>query len=210
MKLVADVTVSLPFKLDFCAKGPDVEPLQFDSGNYSAVLYFPPSMSDGTVGQSFFSNGWAWWTGTSLRLTLKRPIHESEIDIDLVRKTTISTANSILRTFLNSYRTRFQKAEVHPVKVDPKLLTLAVEYENGSLDSLPEPDEEFFYRHIPVDPPLSTTVNATTLGQLLSDLVGDIEPSMSDQFILDTEWLEQIGENRRAEILHNLTNSLTD
>ena len=54
MKLIADTLIELPFKLDFCSRKPDVEPLTCELDGASATLFFPPSLSDGTDGQGIF------------------------------------------------------------------------------------------------------------------------------------------------------------
>ena len=58
MKLIADALISLPFTLDFCAKGPDVEPLTCALNGMDATLFFTPSLSEGTDGQGIFGE-WA-------------------------------------------------------------------------------------------------------------------------------------------------------
>ena len=139
LKVIGDVTVALPYTMDFCAKGPDVEPLFVDYKNVHITVFFPPSMSDGTVGQSFFPSGWAWWTGQSLRITLEQPLLESDIDMAALRTTMRDAANWILFQLLNAYRARMDRPEIYPVKIDPKLLVLTIEYSNGEVDAFQSP-----------------------------------------------------------------------
>ena len=54
MKFIADALIPLPFTLDFCARGPDVEPLVCTLNGLDATLFFPPSLSDGTDGAGDF------------------------------------------------------------------------------------------------------------------------------------------------------------
>ena len=201
MKVIGDVTVALPYTMDFCAKGPDVEPLFVDYKNVHITVFFPPSMSDGTVGQSFFPSGWAWWTGQSLRITLEQPLLESDIDMAALRTTMRDAANWILFQLLNAYRARMDRPEIYPVKIDPKLLVLTIEYSNGEVDALPEPEDAFFYRSLPDDAPLQRSINSQTLGGLMQDISSNNSPSTYDLLILDAEWLEAQGDFERATVI---------
>ena len=89
MKLIADALITLPFTLDFCAKGPDVEPLTCTLNGMDATLFFPPSLSEGTDGQGIFGE-WAWWTGKNLRLVLELTIAGDE-DTEMLRTEALAT-----------------------------------------------------------------------------------------------------------------------
>jgi hypothetical protein len=204
MKVVGDVTVSLPYVLNFCAKGPDVEPIVVALDDVEVTLFFPPSMSDGTVGQSFFPSGWAWWTGSTLRLTVTSPALESQIDVEEARRHLLLYANHVLRRFLNAYRVRFHQPQIHAVLIDPKEFVLSIRYENGVSDLLPEPESEFFFRHLPSDAPLNTSVNTTTLDHLRGEITSGSEVAVEQQLVLDAEWLESIGESDRANFIRKM------
>ena len=197
MKLIADALISLPFTLDFCSQGPDVEPLTCRLADTDATLIFPPSLSEGTDGQGIIA-GWAWWTGKSLRLVLERDV-DSVDDVPALRETMLAIGNEVLRRFLNAYRWRFHAPGVHPVRIDPRALTLQALHADGTSETLEEPFASFFYRSLPPEPPLSTSVNATTIAQLQADVQDGAEPPMRDQLGLDAEALEAQGEAKRAE-----------
>jgi hypothetical protein len=203
MKLVGDVTVGLPYTLDFCAKGPDIEPIIFDSNGVEITIFFPPSMSDGTVGQSFFASGWAWWTGTTLRLTMSQNIVGDNLDIEQARASFIEIGNKTLRRLLNSYRVRFHRPHIYPMRIDPKALVLKIEYHTGAAENLPEPFDAFFYQHIPDLAPLESSINLTTLSELAADLAGAGEQSVDEQLLLDAEWLESLQEFDRATAIRD-------
>ena len=62
MKLIADAFIALPFTIDLCARGPDVDPLACTLNGFQATLFFPPSLGEDTDGQGIFGE-WAWWNG---------------------------------------------------------------------------------------------------------------------------------------------------
>lgn len=202
MKLTADVLVQLPFALDFCATRPHVEPLLCEMEGWHATLWFPPSMADGTDGKGVFAN-WAWWTGTTLRVVLERDV-ESVGDPDALRKRALETANMLIRRLLNSYRVRFGRADVHPVRIDPRALALSVTRENGAVEQLPEPEGAFFYQGMPSGPPLTTSVNAETLTALAADVQDGHEQPIAEQLALDAFALDLQGETERAAALRRL------
>ncbi len=205
MKLIADALITLPFTLDFCAKGPDVEPLACMLNGMDATLFFPPSLSEGTDGQGIFGE-WAWWTGKNLRLVLELTIIGDE-DTELLRTQALATGQEILRRFLNAYRWRFSRPEVHPVVLDPRVVTLSVQHDDGKIEKLPEPLSSFFYQNMPPKPPLETSVNATTLETLYADIQTGIDPPLAGQLRLDAEALEAQGETERAELVRGLITS---
>ena len=202
MKFIADALVHLPFTLDFCAKGPDVDPLTCTLNGYDATLFFPPSLSDGTDGQGIFGE-WAWWTGKTLRVVLQRTL-ETDEDTEALRGSALAVGNEILRRFLNSYRWRFGSAAVHPVQIDTRLLTLSVLYPDGTTEALPEPFSAFFYQTLPEKPPLETSVNAETLATLRTDVQDAKSPPLAGQLRLDAEALEWQGELERADLIRGL------
>ena len=204
MKLVGDALISLPFTLDFCSQGPDVEPLTCRLSETDVMLIFPPSLSEGTDGQGIIA-GWAWWTGRSLRLVLEREV-DSVDDVPALRAALLATGNEVLRRFLNAYRWRFHAPAVHPVRIDPRVLTLQAVHADGTSEPLEEPFASFFYRSLPPEPPLSTSVNATTVAQLQADVQDSTEPPMDDQLELDAEALEVWGESERANRLREVRN----
>ena len=202
MKLIADALISLPFTLDFCAKGPDVEPLTCTLNGMNATLFFPPSLSDGTDGQGIFGE-WAWWTGKNLRLVLEQTINGTE-DTEMLRTEALATGQEILRRFLNAYRWRFSQPEVHPIVLDPRVVMLSVQHDDGKLEKLPEPLSSFFYQNMPSKPPLETSVNATTLMTLYEDIQTAVDPPLAGQLRLDAEALDAQGETERAELVRGL------
>lgn len=202
MKLIADALINLPFTLDFCSRGPDVEPLVCTLNGLDATLFFPPSLSDGTDGQGIFGE-WAWWTGKSLRLILEQPLTGDE-DTESLRAATLVAGQEILRRFLNAYRWRFGKPEVHPIALDARALSLAIQHNDGSIEALSEPASAFFYQNMPSQAPLETSVNATTLDLLQSDVQAGISPPLAGQLRLDAEALEAQGETERAEMVRGL------
>ena len=199
MKLIADALIDLPYKLDFCAIGPDVEPLTLMLGDTDATLFFPPSLAEGTDGQGVFGK-WAWWTGKSLRLVLEREIDSAD-DLEPLRDAALVTGNTLLRRFLNAYRVRFRRPDVHPVRIDSRALSLEALHDDGRREALLEPISAFFYQQMPADPPLSRSVNATTREALLSDIAGGYEPSLAEQLELDADALDAYGETERAALL---------
>ena len=206
MKLIADALIELPFTLDFCARGPDVEPLVCTHADFNVTLFFPPSLSEGTDGQGIFGE-WAWWTGKTLRLVLEQPLQGDE-DTEDLRAAALSTAREILRRFLNSYRWRFGKPEAHPIVLDPRALSLSIQHEDGKIEALPEPSAEFFYQNMPSKPPLETSVNSTTLDTLRGDVQTNAVPPLAGQLRLDAEALEAQGEPERAGLLRELSERL--
>jgi len=202
MKLIADALISLPFTLDFCAKGPDVEPLTCTLNGMDATLFFPPSLSEGTDGQGIFGE-WAWWTGKTLRLVLEQTLM-GDADTEDLRKSALATGQEILRRFLNAYRWRFSQPEVHPIVLDPRVVTLSVQHDDGKIEKLPEPLGSFFYQNMPSKPPLETSVNTTTLMTLYEDIQSAIDPPLAGQLRLDAEALDAQGETERAEMVRGL------
>ena len=202
MKLIADALVELPFALDFCARGPDVDPLVCTLSGFDATLFFPPSLSEGTDGQGIFGE-WAWWTGRTLRLVLERTLAGDE-DTEALRALALAAGQELLRRFLNAYRWRFGKPEVHPVTLDPRALALSVQHDDGTTEALAEPLSAFFYQTMPAQPPLETSVNATTLDTLRADVQTGIAPPLAGQIRLDAEALDAQGEPERAELVRGL------
>lgn len=202
MKLIADALISLPFTLDFCAKGPDVEPLTCTLNGMDATLFFPPSLSEGTDGQGIFGE-WAWWTGKTLRLVLEQTLM-GDADTEDLRKSALATGQEILRRFLNAYRWRFSQPEVHPIVLDPRVVTLSVQHDDGKIEKLPEPLGSFFYQNMPSKPPLETSVNSTTLETLFADIQSAVDPPLAGQLRLDAEALDAQGETERAELVRGL------
>ncbi len=205
MKLIADALIELPFTLDFCSRGPDVEPLTFTLNGFDVTLFFPPSLSEGTDGQGIFGE-WAWWTGKSLRLILEQPLDGGE-DTETLRESAQATSQEILRRFLNAYRWRFGHPDVHPIVLDARALSLSLQYEDGKIEALSEPSSAFFYQKMPKSAPLETTVNATTLETLRGDIQSGIDPPLAGQLRLDAEALQAQGEVERAELVRGLINS---
>jgi hypothetical protein len=202
MKLIADALITLPFTLDFCAKGPDVEPLTCTLNGMDVTLFFPPSLSEGTDGQGIFGE-WAWWTGKTLRLVLEMPLTD-DADTEILRETALATGQEILRRFLNAYRWRFSQPEVHPIVLDPRVVSLSLQHNDGHLEALPEPLSSFFYQNMPSKPPLETSVNTTTLETLSADIQAGIDPPLSGQLRLDAEALDAQGETERAELVRGM------
>jgi len=205
MKLIADALITLPFTLDFCAKGPDVEPLTCSLNGMDVTLFFPPSLSEGTDGQGIFGE-WAWWTGKTLRLVLELPLTD-DYDTESLRGTALATGQEILRRFLNAYRWRFSQPEVHPIVLDPRVVALSLQHDDGHLEALPEPLSSFFYQNMPAKPPLETSVNTTTLQTLYADIQTGIDPPLAGQLRLDAEALGAQGEAERAELVRGLITS---
>lgn len=202
MRLIADTLIELPFKLDFCSQKPNVEPLTCHLDGTDITLWFPPSLSDGTDGQGIFG-GWAWWTGKTLRLVQEREIPDA-YDTEVLRTAALETGNTILRRFLNAYRWRFSRPDVHPVAIDARTLTLEVVHDDGTTEQLPEPFASFFYRNLPDTPPLETSVNAQTLATLQDDVQQGDPPPLSGQLRLDAEAIEAQGDHERAALVRSL------
>jgi len=205
MKLIADALIDLPFTLEFCARGPDVDPLVCSLSGFDATLFFPPSLSEGTDGQGIFGE-WAWWTGKTLRLVLEQPLAGGE-DTEVLRANALATGQEILRRFLNAYRWRFGKPQVHPVVLDARALSLSLQHDDGTVEALSEPMAAFFYQTMPSQAPLETTVNATTLDTLRGDVQAGIPPPLVGQLRLDAEALKAQGETERAEMVRGLIHS---
>ncbi len=202
MKLIADALIDLPFTLDFCARGPDVDPLVCTLNGFDATLFFPPSLSEGTDGQGIFGE-WAWWTGKTLRLVLEQPV-EGNGDTENLRAAALATSQEILRRFLNAYRWRFGKPQVHPVVLDARALSLSLQHDDGTIEALSEPLSAFFYQTMPNIPPLETSVNVATLDTLRGDVQAGTPPPLAGQLRLDAEALEAQGETERAELVKSL------
>jgi hypothetical protein len=196
IRLIADALIELPFKLDFCAQGPDVDPLTCEIERHQATIFFPPSLSDGTDGQGVFGD-WAWWTGKSIRLILERDVDSVE-DADTLRTEALAVGNEVLRRFLNSYRYRMNRPDVHPIKIDPRVLNLKAVGDEGKTFELPEPFSSFFYKSMPKEAPLDKSVNAQTLALFADDVRNGQESPMIEQLRLDAELLEAQGEIKRA------------
>jgi hypothetical protein len=203
MQIFGDVTVSLPYSLDYCAKGPDVSPLSIVRDGVEVTIFFPPSMSEGTVGQSFFSSGWAWWTGNTLRLTSSFII-ASEFDVEVVRHQLLSVSNDVLGKFLAAYRSQFYKPQIYPVVIDPKDYSLTLIHDDGSVEALPEPKAAFFYNRIPRDAPLETSINVDTLDLLREGVTTEGCGSPDSQLELDADWFESLGDAARAHRIRQL------
>ena len=205
MRIIGTVTVQLPFVLDYCAEGPDISPLSFVIDGATLTLQFPPSMADGTDGQSFFPSGWAWWTGRSLLLEVEQDIVESDLDeVEFFRTKFESVADEGLRRFLNAYRAQTGKVFVHPVRIDHKMLTLTLIEEDDNPQSLPEPVSRFFYNQTPADPPLDASLNRITLPLIQTAMTEDSRPSVEALLALDADWLESLGEHARAARIRTL------
>lgn len=167
-----------------------------------ATLFFPPSLSEGTDGQGIFGE-WAWWTGKSLRLILEQPLTGEE-ETETLRTATLATGQEILSRFLNAYRWRFGKPEVHPIVLGARALSLSIQHDDGSIEALAEPSAAFFYQTMPNEAPLETSVNTTTLETLQNDVQAGIAPPLAGQLRLDAEALEAQGETERAELVREL------
>lgn len=203
MHILADSLVHLPFRLDFCAKGPDVVPITCDIDRYHTILYFPPSMSDGTDGQGIFSE-WAWWTGTILRVTIEFDVAE-DFEVEVARRAAIQTGDEVLRRFLNAYRLKFDRPDVHPVKIDVRKLTLTGIHPDGRHETLPEPFDSFFYRTMPTEPPLGLSLNETNRKEIEAAVCNPIsDAAMPEHLRLDAQRLRAHGEHARADLVETL------
>jgi hypothetical protein len=202
MRLIADALIELPFKLDFCSQKPDIEPLTCRLEGAEVTLWFPPSLSDGTDGQGIFS-GWAWWTGTRLRIVQERDVPDAG-DVESLRAAALATGDEVLRRFLNAYRSRFRRGDVHPIRIDPRRLALEIVHDDGTREALAEPVSSFFYRNLPQDAPLERSVNARTLPALQDDVREGNMPPMADQLRLDADALDACGERERAALIRRL------
>ncbi len=202
MKVIADITLDLPFKLDYCAQSPDLDPLTCQADPFSVMLFFPSSLSETTDGQGIFGE-WSWWTGRRLRLWMETDV-ESVDDVAPIRGQAIAAGDEVLRRFLNAYRWRFGRPDIYPVRIDPRTVALIEVLEDGTHQPLPEPVEAFFYQTMPVAPPLQTSINSTTLDLLERDVREANEPAVSMQLDLDAEALEAQGEFLRADLVRAL------
>ena len=205
MKLIADALISLPFTIDMCARGPDVDPLACALNGFQATLFFPPSLGEDTDGQGIFGE-WAWWTGRTLRLTMERDLDDLEDagNFEALRAVALTAGSELLRRFLNAYRWRLGRPAVHPVPLDPRALTLELIHDDGRKEALTEPVSAFFYQNMPSQPPLESSVNATTLPTLQADVQAGTDPPLAGQLRLDAEALELQGEPERAELIRSL------
>lgn len=192
----------LPFKLDFCAVGPDVPSLAATIGEAAVTLHFPPSLSEGTDGQGIYGD-WAWWTGDRLQAEIVLTTASTD-DVDSLRDVAIEAGEEALRRFLNAVRVRFDRHDVHPVRIDPKSVALFAEDENGVRQALTEPFDSFFYKKLPAEPPLDRSINATTLDDLRRDVAEGREPAVGRQLELDANALEEQGEYLRADLVRTL------
>lgn len=213
MNIIADTTLDLPFKLDFCAQGADIDPISCRIGSLSVTIYFPPSLSETTDGQGKFGD-WAWWTGRRLRLWIEGEVGPpapnnagpgvSTEELAALREVIQDAADEVLRRLIKSYRWRFGRPDLYPVRVDPRAVDLYEVLDNGERQALPEPVEAFFYQTMPSAPPLQTSINSSTLDQLERDIREGNEPPVSVQFDLDAEALEAQGDFLRADMLRGL------
>lgn len=201
MNIIADATVDLPYNLDFCAQGADIDPISSRVGNLSVTIYFPAALTDGTDGQGKFGD-WSWWTGRRLRIWVEGDIDAN--DVSAIREVAIDAADEVLRRLLKSYRWRFGRPDVFPVRIDPRRVDLYQVLDDGDREALPEPVEAFFYQSMPSEPPLKTSINSTTLDQFERDIRENNEPPVSVQFDLDAEALEAQGDFLRADMLRGL------
>ena len=203
MHILADTLLHLPFRLDFCAKGPDVEPITCDIDECHAILYFPPSMSDGTDGQGIFGE-WAWWTGTILRITIEFDV-ATDCDVEVARRTAIQTGDEVLRRFLNAYRLKFTRPDVHPVKIDVRQLTLTATHPDGRHEILPEPFDSFFYRTMPSEPPLERSLNENNRKDIEAEMSNpQSDAAIREHLTLDAQRLRTQGEHARADLIETL------
>ncbi|HEX5324981.1 MAG TPA: hypothetical protein VFW40_14450 [Capsulimonadaceae bacterium] len=210
MKLLAQALVLLPFKLDLCAVGSEVPPIEWQRDDLQFALRFPPSLTEGTCGKSIYPNGWAWWTGDRIAIDLVLPISESHNDLERIRRHILQEMNSVLRVFLNSCRSRFHRPEIHTVVVDPANLLLVLEHGDGRREALPDSPDTLSFRSLPDDPPLDQSVNEITLAALRQDLEESRLPSAGEQLALDAEWLHSLGEHDRADAIERLASDLSD
>lgn len=202
LNIQAESLVLLPFKLDLCAVGPDVPPLNCQIGEANVSIHFPPSLSEGTDGQGIYGD-WAWWKGDRLQCFVEFESLGID-DVESLREIAIEAAEEALRRFLNTVRDRFDRHDVHPVRVDPKNTALFSLSDEGQREALAEPFDSFFYRNLPKDPPLATSINTTTLDDLKRDVAEAREPSVARQLELDARALEEQGEYLRADLLRGL------
>ncbi|MGO8672676.1 MAG: hypothetical protein ACLQVD_15075 [Capsulimonadaceae bacterium] len=208
MKTIAETMIDLPFALDFCAQGPAVAPLTCRVQGYDVTVHFPPSLSETTDGQGIFGD-WAWWTGRRLRLSLEKDVASVD-DVELLRECAVSVADEVLRRLLNSCRRLLQRPDIIPVRLDPRAVDLFVAEPDGSHTALAEPVSAFFYKNFPETAPLDTSINATTLDALASDVRSGREAPMSEQLELDAQALEIQGEFLRADLIRTLARMQLD
>jgi hypothetical protein len=210
MKVFAQALVLLPFTLDLCAIGSEAPPIEWQNGNTEFALRFPPSLVEGTCGKSIYPNGWAWWTGDRLAIEASMPIDASGNNLEALRAQLLLEMNQAVRRFLNSYRVRFHRPDVHPVVIDPSALSLYLEYEDGHREALPDPVDSLSHHSLPSEPPLERSVNETTIAQLAHDLEIETEQPLAAQLALDSEWLRAMGEPERAEAVDHLVSRLSN
>ncbi len=208
-RVVASGVVALPFTLNICAIGPDVDPISANVEDVDIDISFPASLTEGAVGKSIYQTGWAWWVVDRFYIEASASGEEMFAqygdDLDPIRGTLLGAAQTATRRLLNSYRWRFGQANVHPVKIDTKLFDLDVVYDDGRRESLSEPLSSFFSDLASEEPPLESSINAETITVLQSDIQDGIEPPHTDLLELDLQWLESVGETRRADELRQLT-----
>lgn len=207
MKVIAEANVDLPFNLDFCARGPLVEAISATIGRIPVVLHFPPSLSELTDGKGIFGE-WAWWTGRRLRVTMQWETPAA--DVEVLRGAAQTAGDEMLRRFLNAYRWRFARADVNPVRIDVQALELFEVVPDGTRHALAEPSSAFFYRNMPEEAPIETSVNITTHDMLQRDVREKREPPVADQLDLDAEALDAQGEYLRAELVRGLARQQLD
>lgn len=206
MKVIADALIKLPFELDYCAKGPNVDPLSFEHDGWSALLYFPPSMSDGTDGKGIFHE-WAWWTGTTLRLVLEQTV-ETALDPEPLRQSAAQAISGLVRSFLNTYRIMFTRPDVCPIRIEASNVRLLLESEDGTCEELPEASDGYFFNKMPAEPPLTLSLNETNIAKLHEIMLRGETGSPLDHLRLDIQRLRSQGELERASQLETLEQSL--
>jgi len=209
MRLIAQALVRLPFTLDFCAVGSEAPAIEWQRDGIEFALRFPPSLTEGTCGKSIYPDGWAWWTGERIVIEAGLPIDPAGNDLEALRDRVLREMNQVVRTFLNSYRLRFHRPDIHSVPIDPAVLALVLEHDDGSRESLPDAVDTLSHLSLPAEPPLDSSVNETTIGQFKHDLEGNVEQPVAAQLALDAEWLRSLGEHERASALEKLASGLS-
>ncbi len=206
-RVIATGTVLLPFTLNICVIGDRVDPLTANVEDAGITITFPASMTEGTVGCRLYPSGYAWWVTDRLYVEASAALAEIGVEagnIAGIRDILLESAGVAVRRLLNSYRWRFHQPQVHPVVLDPAHFTLEILLADGTRETLPEPAEAFFFNRTPSEPPLDSSVNAETLATLQRDVQDGIEPPHSELLALDLQWLDTIGETRRAAELRRI------